>query len=56
MKATQESVVTLRNEKGELKAIVIHDMASRHQVHYNIEEMGADELVALYENSKPAVA
>lgn len=49
MIATFDKVILLKDDKDNLKGIVIHDPKSHHQVHYTVSEMGADELAALYE-------
>lgn len=49
MIAQFDKVILLKDEGDRIKAIIIHDPKSHHQVHYNVSEMGAEELASLYE-------
>ena len=44
-----DKVILLKDDKDIIKGIIVHDPKSHHQVHYNVSEMGAEELASLYE-------
>lgn len=55
MIAQYDKVIVLRDDNSNIIGMVIHDMASRHQVFYSVSEMGADEVQALLTKENPIV-